>query len=185
MARIGILVLASSPQELSESAEAFNSWVRVLLREFPVPEPPTAPVPVPEPQPVTDDRWRRWCSYKVPASHWDGELAADIFRPEGEAVFAPANGWAQPMTFPLGGYTVTFTEPSGRTWYLAHLRAEDRPRGEVKRGDLLGFVSDSGNAKGRGAHIHLAIATAPDGINAKGGGNLRPSEVILSLCREG
>lgn len=106
----------------------------------------------------------------VPATHWDGELAADVFAPCGTPVLAPFDGAAQPMTFSLGGFTNRVIADDGTTFYVAHLSDGGRTAGQVTAGQVIGYVSDSGNAAGKGCHAHIAVGQ----INSRGGGTIRP-----------
>ncbi len=58
----------------------------------------------------------------------------------------------------LGGLAVYVIEPDRTYWYLAHLGG--LPQGivdgsEVTVGQVVGFVGDSGNARGGAPHVHL------------------------------
>lgn len=67
----------------------------------------------------------------------------------------------------LGGRTVMVLGPGGQRHYYAHLeRYADIGRGDwVKVGTVLGYVGDSGNAKGTPPHLHYGIYTAQGAIN--------------------
>jgi hypothetical protein len=108
---------------------------------------------------------------EIPRSHWDGELAADIFAPCGTPWLAVFDGWAQPMNVSLGGYALMLTARDGTQAYYAH-GAPDRAVGNVRAGNTIGYVSDSGNARGRGCHLHFAVGQ----INDAGGGTLNPAD---------
>lgn len=101
-----------------------------------------------------------WGGGSVPL-HWGSEHGgADIFAPEGASVVAMGNGTViDAGTNSLGGNTVTMRLDNGLIVYMAHLR--DLPlvaAGQrVQAGAQLGFVGDTGNAKGTGAHLHLGV----------------------------
>lgn len=67
----------------------------------------------------------------------------------------------------LGGRTVMILGPGGQRHYYAHLeRYADLERGDwVAAGDVVGFVGDSGNAKGTPPHLHYGIYTGGGAIN--------------------
>ncbi len=110
----------------------------------------------------------------VPTSHWDGALAVDLFAPEGTPALAVWDGEAIPTDYPLGGATVRLVADDGTEAYYAHLREAGRVRGRVQAGQVIGLVSDTGNARGRGAHLHLALGQ----IDANGGGTIAPWDVL-------
>lgn len=67
----------------------------------------------------------------------------------------------------LGGRTVMILGPGGQRHYYAHLeRYPDLERGDwVEAGDTVGYVGDSGNAKGTPPHLHYGIYEAGGAIN--------------------
>lgn len=67
----------------------------------------------------------------------------------------------------LGGRTVMILGPGGQRHYYAHLeRYPALKRGEwVKAGAVVGYVGDSGNARGTPPHLHYGIYTAGGAIN--------------------
>lgn len=67
----------------------------------------------------------------------------------------------------LGGNTVSVTGPGGYSHYYAHLDSYGRylPGDEVAVGDTLGYVGDTGNAKGTAPHLHYGIYTSGGAIN--------------------
>lgn len=108
----------------------------------------------------------------VPASHWDGLQAVDLFAPEGTAWLAVFDGVAESRDYPLGGHTVMLTAADGTTAYYAH-GLPSRASGPVRVGQVIGYVSDSGNAKGTGCHLHFAVGS--HGVDENGAGDLDPA----------
>jgi len=104
---------------------------------------------------------------EIPPAHWDGELAADLFAPEGTEVLAVFDGHSQPADFPLGGYTVMLTASDGTVAYYAHL-FPNRVAGAVAAGAVVGYCDRSGNAASTPAHVHFAVGE----INENGGGTI-------------
>ena len=84
----------------------------------------------------------------------------DIFAPRGTPVVAAADGWIS-STSPneLGGTVVWLWDPSrGHTLYYAHLHRQAVSRGQrVRRGDVVGFVGNTGNARTTAPHLHFGI----------------------------
>ncbi len=108
----------------------------------------------------------------VPASHWDGLAAVDLFAPCGTPWTAVFDGIAQPIDAPLGGNALLLTAADGTVAYYAHGKPE-RTSGQVRAGQVIGYVSDSGNAKGTGCHLHFAVGR--HGIDDNGAGDLDPA----------
>lgn len=67
----------------------------------------------------------------------------------------------------LGGNVVTVLGPAFQVHYFAHLdRFGGFRAGDIVRaGDVLGYVGDSGNAKGGPPHLHYAIHARGQAIN--------------------
>ncbi|MFC3831748.1 MULTISPECIES: M23 family metallopeptidase [Deinococcus] len=92
----------------------------------------------------------------------------DIFAKRGTPIRATTRGIVLnvgPNT--LGGRTVMLLGPGGQRHYYAHLeRYPDLKRGDwVQAGDVVGYVGDSGNAKGTPPHLHYGIYTGGGAIN--------------------
>ena len=88
--------------------------------------------------------------------------ALDIAAPAGTPVLAVADGTVQKLFNSVpGGITLYQFEPSGRyAYYYAHLQgyapgiAEGRA---LKRGEVIGYVGSTGNARPDAPHLHFAV----------------------------
>jgi murein DD-endopeptidase MepM/ murein hydrolase activator NlpD len=82
----------------------------------------------------------------------------DIFAPRGTPVIAADDGWASARTNRLGGNVVWLRADGGGSLYYAHLESQAVGRRErVRRGDTLGFVGNSGNARTTPPHLHFGV----------------------------
>lgn len=83
----------------------------------------------------------------------------DIFAARGTAVVAVVDGVARASTNGLGGNVVWLQQPgSGRTFYYAHLdRQAVGGMARVTEGEVVGYVGNSGNARGTSPHLHFGI----------------------------
>jgi murein DD-endopeptidase MepM/ murein hydrolase activator NlpD len=97
----------------------------------------------------------------VPGGWHHGE---DIFAPLGTPVLAVADGVLHTIGFtPIGGYRLWLRDRQGNEFYYAHLSAytplavEGR---EVRAGDVIGFVGETGDAEGGAPHLHFEIHPA-------------------------
>ncbi len=87
----------------------------------------------------------------------------DIFAPRGTAVVAVADAVVVRMNSAsrqtaLGGITVTYRTQDGSEWYNAHLdsiASGIEPGVNVSRGQRIGAVGNTGNARGTSPHLHL------------------------------
>jgi murein DD-endopeptidase MepM/ murein hydrolase activator NlpD len=89
--------------------------------------------------------------------------AIDIIAPAGTPVVAAAPGTVEKLFFSEGGGGITayVRSDDGRwSYYYAHLQgyAPGLKEGQqVKRGQMIGRVGSTGNARAAGPHLHFAI----------------------------
>ncbi len=88
--------------------------------------------------------------------------AIDIAAPRGTRVFAVDDGKVAKLFISLpGGLTVYQFDHAGRlVYYYAHLDryADGLKQGSLlRRGDLIGYVGATGNARADSPHLHFAI----------------------------
>ena len=113
----------------------------------------------------TDD-W--WFPRFVPVVHL--HEGTDIFAAYGTPARAPADGTLEQSFNPVGGLSAYVTEADGTYYYLAHLSRYEAGQvsGQtVKAGDVIGYVGDSGNARGTSPHVHFEV-------HPRGGGPTDP-----------
>jgi murein DD-endopeptidase MepM/ murein hydrolase activator NlpD len=123
----------------------------------------------------TDD-W--WMPRFVPYFHL--HEGTDIFAPAGTPVRSPADGTLRQSNSPVGGLSVYVTQDDGTYFYLAHLAGfAGQANGQrVKVGEVVGFVGDSGNARGGPPHLHFEIHPTPTRTVTTGRGKARRTEVV-------
>ena len=120
-------------------------------------EPPPTALPVPVEGVGPSDLANTWGASRSEGRTHEG---IDIFAPRGTPVIAATRGvvvrkgWNR-----LGGKTVSVLGPAGWYHYYAHLDEWDAPgMGDwVEAGTVLGYVGDTGNAKGTPTHLHYGI----------------------------
>jgi murein DD-endopeptidase MepM/ murein hydrolase activator NlpD len=84
----------------------------------------------------------------------------DIFAPRGTPAVAAANGWISSTTpNTLGGNVVWLWDPArGHTLYYAHLDRHAVSAGQrVRKGEVVGFIGNTGNARTTAPHLHFGI----------------------------
>jgi murein DD-endopeptidase MepM/ murein hydrolase activator NlpD len=86
----------------------------------------------------------------------------DIFAPKGTPALAAANGTVTSVSENKLGGLVVFMQPEGSdyTLYYAHLGVQLVHNGQqVKVGDTVGLIDNTGNAKTTPSHLHFGIYT--------------------------
>lgn len=102
------------------------------------------------------DDW--WFPRFVPSFHL--HVGTDLFAAHGTPVRAPVDGRVRITNGRIGGLAVYVYMPDGTYFYMAHLSglAAGLQEGQqVRTGDVVGYVGDSGNARGSKPHVHLEI----------------------------
>ena len=109
--------------------------------------------------------------------------AIDIIAPQGAPVLAAADGIIVKLfQSEKGGITLYQRGTDGKTiYYYAHLDryadgvAENKA---VRRGDVIGFVGDTGNATPGNYHLHFAVWITEDPKRYWDGANLNPYPLL-------
>lgn len=99
----------------------------------------------------------------------------DLFAPRGTPVLAPASGSVSQATGLIGGRQFRLTADDGTLYLGSHLDAFGAS-GRVAAGDIVGYVGDSGNARGSRPHVHFEVH--PDG-----GAAVNPYPAVNAACR--
>lgn len=84
----------------------------------------------------------------------------DIFAPKGTLVVAPTDGIITSVgNGNLGGKTVWMNDiKRGHAYYFAHLDSQIVKKGmNVKQGDAIGLVGNTGNARNTPSHLHFGV----------------------------
>lgn len=103
-------------------------------------------------------------------------MGTDIFAATGTPVRAPADGTLKLSQGGAGGLAAYVYQPDGTYYYMAHLSAfvKGQRNGQaVRLGEVVGYVGDSGNAKGSAPHVHFEIHAAPTRAVVSGTGRNR------------
>ncbi|CAA9221425.1 MAG: hypothetical protein AVDCRST_MAG76-671 [uncultured Acidimicrobiales bacterium] len=114
----------------------------------------------------------------VPSFHLHKGL--DMFAASGTPVRAPFDGLLKMSDGAVGGLAAYVTQPDGTYVYMAHLSAyaPDKVTGQaVRQGEVVGFVGDTGNARGGSPHVHLQL-------HPKGGNPAPPKPTVDAWLAE-
>ncbi|HEX4984171.1 MAG TPA: M23 family metallopeptidase [Ilumatobacteraceae bacterium] len=96
----------------------------------------------------------------------------DMAAPRGATVLAVRSGFAEFKVSRSGGNAIWLTTPDGDKFYYAHLDAWEGKSRDVRRGEVIGYVGSTGNA--RGDHLHFE--TRP------GGTPVNPYSIVSAAC---
>ena len=99
-----------------------------------------------------------------PRSGGRAHAGNDIFAPRGTPVVAPVAGTVDHAEGSIGGKQFRLTAADGSRWYGSHLDAFGE-RGAVQAGTVIGYVGDSGNARGSRPHLHFEVHPAGTPVN--------------------
>lgn len=147
---------------ISQQTQSFvlARWQQLSLLQQPLPTENSLPSPLPE-RHLTDT----WGGARSQGRTHEG---IDIFAPRGTPIQATTQGIVSKVgENTLGGRVVVIIGPGGAAHYYAHLEdyANISPNDWVNSGDIIGYVGDSGNAKGTPTHVHYGIYINGSAVN--------------------
>lgn len=97
-------------------------------------------------------------SWGYPRSGGRRHQGVDIMAPRGTPVLAPKAGHFDQRSNSLGGLSYRLTTSDGTYFYGAHLDAYSNVgEGHVEAGTVIGYVGNTGNARGGATHLHFEI----------------------------
>lgn len=147
---------------ISQQTQSFvvAKWQQLSLLQQELPTENSLPSPLPE-QHLTDT----WGAARSQGRSHEG---IDIFAPRGTPIQSTTQGIVSKVgKNTLGGRVVVVVGPGGAGHYYAHLEdyADISPNDWVDAGDVIGYVGDSGNAKGTPPHVHYGIYINGSAVN--------------------
>jgi murein DD-endopeptidase MepM/ murein hydrolase activator NlpD len=98
----------------------------------------------------------------------------DMPAPRGSAVVAVRSGFAEFKVSNAGGNAIWLTTSDGDKFYYAHLDGWEGTSRDVRRGEVIGYVGSTGNA--RGNHLHLETHL--------GGTPTNPFPIVAGACTD-
>ncbi|WP_299195446.1 M23 family metallopeptidase [uncultured Amphritea sp.] len=128
----------------------------ILGLGFIIPEPKIIPV-----SGATGADWNKDTFWYEPWGRSGVHKGIDIFAQKGTAVVASSNMLILYRgSLSKGGNVIVGLGPKWRIHYFAHLHDIDHTAGPLlQAGQSIGSVGDSGNARGKPAHLHFSILT--------------------------
>ncbi len=147
---------------ISQQTQSFvmAKWQQLSLLQQDPPAENSLPNPLPE-QGLADT----WGAARSQGRTHEG---IDIFAPRGMPIQSTTQGIVSKVgNNNLGGRVVVVVGPGGAGHYYAHLEdyADISPNDWVNAGDIIGYVGDSGNAKGTPPHLHYGIYINGSAVN--------------------
>ena len=123
-------------------------------------------------------------TYRQSRSEGRTHHAIDIHAPRGTPVLAVADSRVRKLhSGDRGGLSVYLVDEDGVTrYYYAHLDAYAQGLREgqrVQRGEVIGFVGDTGNAQPGDCHLHFSVAILDDPAQWWEGRNLNPYDLLV------
>ena len=100
----------------------------------------------------------------------------DIAAPRGTTVVANVAGVIEHYPNPMGGLAYYLHGDDGDTYYGAHLDSYVGDARQVRLGEAIGRVGDSGNAIGGITHLHF------ERMMPKGGASVDPMPLLARAC---
>lgn len=157
-----LFVLEKMLPSIGQQTQSFvmAKWQQLSLLQQELPIENSLPSPLPK-QNLTDT----WGGARSQGRTHEG---IDIFAPRGTPIQATTQGIVSKVgENTLGGRVVMIVGPGGAGHYYAHLEdyADIAPNDWVNAGDVIGYVGDSGNAKGTPTHVHYGIYINGSAVN--------------------
>ena len=113
-------------------------------------------------------------TWGAPRSGGRRHEGVDMIGIRGTPILAVVDGFAKPKSNTLGGTTIWFAGADGNAYYYAHLDSYGAT-GTVSKGEVIGYMGDTGNAKQSVVHLHFEV-------HPGGGPAVNPYPTVRAHC---
>ncbi len=113
--------------------------------------------------------------FGAPRSGGRSHQGNDILAPRGTPVVANVAGSVSPNESRLGGHSYFLHGKDGNTYFGAHLDSYSGATGSVAAGTVIGYVGNTGDAKGGPPHLHFEF-------HPGGGAAVNPYPTLVKYC---
>lgn len=112
-------------------------------------------------------------TWGAPRSGGRTHQGVDMLGARGTPIVAVVDGFAQQKETPLGGHSLWLLGANGNKYYYAHMDSYEKG-GDVQQGDVVGYLGDTGNARGT-PHLHFEV-------HPGGGAPVNPTPSVRAAC---
>jgi peptidoglycan LD-endopeptidase LytH len=151
----------------AQAAPAAGDPAPVAALAAPAPPAPdggdSAAAPAPDPQPASGSGLvcpvhgsaytDTWGAARSGGRRHEG---VDMLAPRGTPIYAVVAGHVDYKHNPLGGNAASIDGVDGNHYYYAHMSAYEGSDREVQQGEVIGYVGDTGDARGTN-HLHFEV----------------------------
>lgn len=151
--------------------------------EQPAAEPEQPPAPAPEPEPAAPPPSDMACpvagasafadTWGAPRSGGRKHQGVDMIAAKGTPLVAVVDGYAKFSQNNLGGNAAWVSGNDGTKYYYAHLDSYEGSSRSVSRGEVIGYVGNTGNTTVD--HLHFEV-------HPGGGGAVNPTPYVRNAC---
>lgn len=120
-------------------------------------------------------------SWGAPRSGGRSHKGVDMFANRGSPVVAPVRGTVEHRSNRIGGLSFHLWGDDGTYYYGTHLDAYGPITGRVDPGTVVGYVGDTGNARGTGPHLHFEIH--PGRKRGEPSAPVNPTPAVAAACQ--
>jgi len=111
-------------------------------------------------------------TWGAPRSGGRSHEGVDMMSPFGTPLVAVESGQARFSTNNLGGNAIWLTSPSGKKYYYAHLSSYEGSSRSVSRGEVIGYIGQTGNVSVNSLHFEVHV----------GGRSVNPYPYVRAVC---